>query len=115
MGFWHGANWTFIVWGLYHASLVTIHRITSKYTKAIPFNARNVLGWGISLPFLMLGWNSFGVFGGDTMNGNQTCMIQAPYDEGPVGPMPQSAQQHRDHEVHIGPELPHAVPAEGNV
>ena len=25
-GFWHGAGWNFIIWGLYHGLLVTIHR-----------------------------------------------------------------------------------------
>ena len=35
MGFWHGANWTFIIWGLYHAFLVTFHRVISKYTGRI--------------------------------------------------------------------------------
>ena len=61
MGFWHGANWTFVVWGLYHATLVTIHRVVSNYTSGIPANVRNFLGWGISLPFLMLGWIPFRV------------------------------------------------------
>ena len=25
-GFWHGANWTFLVWGLYHGALLVIER-----------------------------------------------------------------------------------------
>ena len=27
-GLWHGANWTFVCWGLYHAILLCIYRIT---------------------------------------------------------------------------------------
>jgi alginate O-acetyltransferase complex protein AlgI len=27
-GFWHGANWTFLVWGLYHGTLLIIERVT---------------------------------------------------------------------------------------
>jgi alginate O-acetyltransferase complex protein AlgI len=27
-GFWHGANWTFLVWGLYHGALMLIERST---------------------------------------------------------------------------------------
>jgi alginate O-acetyltransferase complex protein AlgI len=27
-GFWHGANWTFLVWGLYHGALMLIERAT---------------------------------------------------------------------------------------
>lgn len=61
MGFWHGANWTFIIWGLYHALLVTIHRFTLRFTWGIGKKARNILGWGVSLPLLMLGWIPFRV------------------------------------------------------
>ncbi len=25
-GLWHGANWTFVVWGLYHGTLLSLHR-----------------------------------------------------------------------------------------
>ncbi len=61
MGFWHGANWTFVVWGLYHALLVTIHRVTSPYFVWMNKRARDISGWCISLPFLMLGWIPFRV------------------------------------------------------
>jgi D-alanyl-lipoteichoic acid acyltransferase DltB (MBOAT superfamily) len=61
MGFWHGANWTFIVWGLYHALLVTIHRVTVTFTRRMNRNLTNFFGWCISLPFLMLGWIPFRV------------------------------------------------------
>jgi len=61
MGFWHGANWTFVVWGLYHALLVTIHRFTSPYFKGLNKKVRDISGWCISLPFLMLGWIPFRV------------------------------------------------------
>ena len=27
-GFWHGANWTFLVWGLYHGALMLVERAT---------------------------------------------------------------------------------------
>ena len=27
-GFWHGANWTFLAWGLYHGGLLVIERVT---------------------------------------------------------------------------------------
>lgn len=29
-GIWHGANWTFVIWGFLHGTLQTIERITSK-------------------------------------------------------------------------------------
>jgi len=30
-GLWHGAGWTFIVWGLYHAALVIFYHFTKEY------------------------------------------------------------------------------------
>jgi alginate O-acetyltransferase complex protein AlgI len=27
-GFWHGANWTFLIWGLYHGTWLVIERVT---------------------------------------------------------------------------------------
>lgn len=34
-GIWHGANWTFIVWGLLHGLLSVVERLTEKYTEKI--------------------------------------------------------------------------------
>lgn len=30
-GLWHGASWTFVLWGLYHGIFIVINHITSKY------------------------------------------------------------------------------------
>lgn len=32
-GLWHGANWTFICWGLFHATILAIYRLLSINTK----------------------------------------------------------------------------------
>jgi alginate O-acetyltransferase complex protein AlgI len=29
-GLWHGANWTFVVWGLFHGSLLIVERLTGQ-------------------------------------------------------------------------------------
>ena len=63
MGFWHGANWTFVIWGLYHAFLVMMHRVITKFTGSFNKTFLNISGWCISLPFLMLGWIPFRVTG----------------------------------------------------
>ena len=34
-GIWHGANWTFIVWGILHGALSIFDRIFDKYQKKI--------------------------------------------------------------------------------
>jgi alginate O-acetyltransferase complex protein AlgI len=31
-GFWHGANWTFLIWGLYHGTWLVIDRVTGYRT-----------------------------------------------------------------------------------
>lgn len=38
-GLWHGASWTFIVWGLYHGFLLVIERILKKIFNFEPKNA----------------------------------------------------------------------------
>lgn len=36
-GLWHGANWTFVIWGAYHGALLAIQRATPKsWGEAIP-------------------------------------------------------------------------------
>jgi len=40
-GLWHGANWTFICWGLYHAILLNLYNIfgiNTKYEHVVAFN-----------------------------------------------------------------------------
>jgi alginate O-acetyltransferase complex protein AlgI len=35
-GLWHGASWTFVVWGMLHGSLLIVHRIFRDLSKAWP-------------------------------------------------------------------------------
>jgi alginate O-acetyltransferase complex protein AlgI len=35
-GLWHGANWTFVVWGGYHGLLLILHRIGSRPWERLP-------------------------------------------------------------------------------
>jgi D-alanyl-lipoteichoic acid acyltransferase DltB (MBOAT superfamily) len=32
-GLWHGANWTFVVWGLYHGTLIVLYKLLHINTK----------------------------------------------------------------------------------
>jgi len=67
-GFWHGANWTFIVWGLYHSILFLpsfIFNTNRKYTKSIigenkliP-NPKEFLQLGITFILVTIGWVIF--------------------------------------------------------
>lgn len=59
MGFWHGANWTFLFWGLYHASLVFLFRLTNRVNFFSKLWKLPWLGWLVTLPMIMLGWLFF--------------------------------------------------------
>ena len=41
-GFWHGANWTFIFWGIYHGTFLSLERIYGKYLNAFPVLVRRI-------------------------------------------------------------------------
>jgi D-alanyl-lipoteichoic acid acyltransferase DltB (MBOAT superfamily) len=59
MGLWHGASWTFAAWGLWHATLVLLHRLLQPICSRLPMFVRVVGGWGLTLAFSMLGWIYF--------------------------------------------------------
>lgn len=54
-GLWHGANWTFVIWGAYHGLLLCIHRLTAPWYDALPVALQK------SLMFLavVVGWVFF--------------------------------------------------------
>ena len=55
-GLWHGAGWTFVVWGLMHGLGLAVHawwtRIASKPLPYVP-------GWVLTMLFVMTGWVLF--------------------------------------------------------
>ncbi len=59
MGLWHGANWTFLIWGLYHACIIAIYRIINTHRISDSDKIKQYLGWSITLPVMMLGWIPF--------------------------------------------------------
>lgn len=65
-GLWHGANWTFVVWGILHGSLLIVHRQFQDYCKAVPSFDRFVrtvpgtaLRLGLTLLSVMVCWVFF--------------------------------------------------------
>ena len=52
-GIWHGANWTFLLWGLLYFVLLTIEKLTGLNKKP------NWFGHIYTLLFVMLGWVLF--------------------------------------------------------
>ncbi len=64
-GLWHGASWTFVIWGFYHGSLLCLHRLATKY---LPLPVPKTL-WGqrawqwfsiaLMFVFTLYGWLIF--------------------------------------------------------
>ena len=54
-GIWHGAAWTFIVWGMLHGVARVLHKIFQKQWDAIPKGIR----WFVTFGFLNFTWIFF--------------------------------------------------------
>jgi D-alanyl-lipoteichoic acid acyltransferase DltB (MBOAT superfamily) len=61
MGFWHGANWTFLFWGFYHAFFIFIERKFLPLRNTYAIFRNSILNWGITLIIIMLSWIPFRV------------------------------------------------------
>lgn len=59
MGFWHGAGWQFVLWGLFHATAVAGHRVLSKSTFKLPGQGNQLVGTAVTLPIMMIAWIPF--------------------------------------------------------
>lgn len=54
-GFWHGASWTFVVWGIMHGVFNIITRIFKKFFDKIP----RIINWFITFMFVNVAWVFF--------------------------------------------------------
>jgi alginate O-acetyltransferase complex protein AlgI len=54
-GLWHGASWTFVVWGAYHGLLLAAYRMTADRWDALPRLVRQ----GATFLLVALGWVFF--------------------------------------------------------
>lgn len=54
-GFWHGAGWTFIIWGLLHGIASVIVRLFEKTKIKLPF----IISWFITFMFVNFAWVFF--------------------------------------------------------
>lgn len=55
-GFWHGANWTFIVWGAWHGGILAMEKALGVNTKG---GGLNIFKWALTLLLVMIGWVIF--------------------------------------------------------
>lgn len=66
-GLWHGANWTFVCWGLFHASLLAIYNIVgvrTKYENIVAYNrllpnTKEILQMSLTFFLAVFGWIIF--------------------------------------------------------
>ena len=57
-GLWHGAAYTFVIWGLYHGLLLVGHRLYRQHlAQYLPLP--RVLCWALTLSLVSLGWFIF--------------------------------------------------------
>jgi alginate O-acetyltransferase complex protein AlgI len=54
-GLWHGASWTFVVWGAYHGLLLAIHRRFARQWDAVPVALKQPLMFFL----VLVGWVFF--------------------------------------------------------
>ena len=65
-GLWHGANWTFVLWGgihgVYQVFGILTEKIRNRFWKKIHLQKsilRSVLGWGLTFLLVAFGWIFF--------------------------------------------------------
>ena len=55
-GLWHGAGWTFVVWGLMHGLGLAVH---AWWSKLVRVELPGWAGWALTMIFVMAGWVLF--------------------------------------------------------
>ncbi len=58
-GLWHGASWTFVVWGLFHGAFLVVERMVGRGSQRAPAGAWRVVGHVYALVVVMVGWVFF--------------------------------------------------------
>lgn len=54
-GIWHGAGWTFVIWGALHGAGLCVHRLWSDGGRRLP----KPLAWALTFLFVVVGWVFF--------------------------------------------------------
>lgn len=56
-GLWHGAGWTFVIWGLFHGSLLVAHFVVRRWSNSL--NMPRAVRVAITFLFVVVGWTIF--------------------------------------------------------
>ena len=59
MGLWHGANWTFVLWGVFHAVVISGYRLIDRLSAGLPQLMRTLGGRAATISLMMLAWIPF--------------------------------------------------------
>jgi len=54
-GLWHGAGWTFILWGFLHGSALVVHRLW----QSLGYKMNSILAWFVTFNFINIAWVFF--------------------------------------------------------
>lgn len=54
-GLWHGANWTFLIWGAYHGLLLSLEKMLQPWVSRIPVLVRRIATYLL----VVIGWVPF--------------------------------------------------------
>ena len=54
-GLWHGAAWTFVIWGLLHGLAMVVFRAWNRIGTPLP----REVGWALTFAFVMVTWVFF--------------------------------------------------------
>ena len=66
-GLWHGASWTFVVWGLLHGAYLVVNNIWMRFGRSLPAP----LAWAITFLAVVISWV---LFRATTFSGAMTMM-----------------------------------------
>ena len=61
-GLWHGAGWTFVMWGGLHGLYLVVHQLWAKATRDSAWAASRpvgIAGWGVTMLAVIVGWVFF--------------------------------------------------------
>lgn len=57
-GLWHGANWTFIIWGLFHGLALGVYNLLAQRISD-PIRGGKIFGWLLTMTIVYIGWFIF--------------------------------------------------------
>lgn len=58
-GLWHGANWTFLLWGAMHALFLALERLVVSLLRGTRVPCGGALAWALTMVGVLMGWVVF--------------------------------------------------------